>query len=315
VKTIKVLFMGASRFVGLLERFHEAARALHVKLEVLSLEDDKPWHAIGVVGLTRVIAAPNFREPTFQSFLIDLVRTEGVDVVIPHIDSATIALAHAASALQSAGVHPVSCSIEVCESMADKQRADAVFKSLELPVPQGEQFPLLAKPRFASSSRGIILCSNAEEFDFWRRRNSMKDFVIQRFISGTEYSLDAYVDRSGQTLGIVSRVRVVVAGGEVMVTQTKHHSAAIEIVERLLTWDRWHGPLTVQVIDDGEKAWLIECNPRFGSGTTCSIEAGLNSPEWILRERLGLPVPDQAVQWRNGLCMTRSRADHFLWLS
>lgn len=315
VKTIKILFMGASRFVGLLERFHNAARALDVKLEVLSLEDDKPWHAIGVAGPARVIPAPKFKESTFQSFLMDFVQKQGVDLVIPHIDSATIALAHAASALQSVGVRPVGCSVEVCEAMADKQQADVVFNSLGLPVPRCGQFPLLAKPRFGSSSRGTVLFRDAEEFDFWRRRNSAKDFVVHRFVTGTEYSLDAYVDGRGRTLGIVSRVRVIVAGGEVMVTHTKHHPAAIEIVERLLTWGRWHGPLTVQVIDDGQNAWLIECNPRFGSGTTCSIEAGLNSPEWILRERLGLALPSQQVHWRDGLCMTRSRADHFLWLS
>jgi hypothetical protein len=89
----------------------------------------------------------------------------------------------------------------------------------------------------------------------------------------------------------------------------------LAIAQRLLKWGVWHGPLTLQVMDDGQQARLLECNPRFGSGVVCSIEAGLAVPEWILRERLGLPLPDQPIAWRDGLCLSRSRRDHFLWLS
>jgi hypothetical protein len=199
--------------------------------------------------------------------------------------------------------------------MADKLRADQVFRRLGLPVPSGERFPVLAKPRFGASSRNIVKILDAEELNFWRKRNNLDDFILQPLITGTEYTLDAYVDRQGRILGIVSRVREVVAAGEVMITRTERNDDAIALARRLLEWNSWLGPLTVQVMHDGQFPWLLECNPRFGSGVTCSIEAGLSIPEWILRECLNMPIPDESLRWRDGLCMTRSRKDHFLWLS
>jgi carbamoylphosphate synthase large subunit len=221
----------------------------------------------------------------------------------------------AVPALRNAGVLPVSCGIDVCEAMADKQRADEVFRSLGLRVPVGARFPIVAKPRFGASSRGIVKLHDAEELEFWRRRNRVEDFLLQAFIAGTEYSVDGYVDGRGRTLGIVSRVRQVVAEGEVMVTRTEHQPEAEAMTSKLLTWGSWHGPFTVQLIHDGRDTWLLECNPRFGSGVTCSIEAGLAIPDWILRECLRLPLPDVPISWQERLCMTRSRRDHFVWLS
>ena len=314
-QTVRILFMGASRLVGLLERFQFAAQSLGIELQMYSMEDTKPWHAIGAAGLARLVPAPAFVSPEFQPFLLRCVKEKQVDVVIPNIDSATVALAKTGPALSAAGVIALCPSLEVCEVLADKSRADDIFRSLGLRVPSGDHFPLLAKPRFGSSSRGIVKLCDVEELEFWRQRTRVDDFMLQPFIDGTEYSLDAYVDGRGRTLGIVSRVRVVVAEGEVMVTRTEHQAEAESMTARLLTWGSWHGPLTVQVMNDGRINWLLECNPRFGSGVTCSIEAGLSIPEWILRERLNLPLPDEPVRWRDGLCMTRSREDYFLWLS
>jgi carbamoyl-phosphate synthase large subunit len=312
---MRILFMGASRLVSLLERFTEAAAGLEIEVEMYSLEDSNPWHAIGAARLASLVPGPSFQAPEFSGWLLRFVTDNNIDIVIPNIDAATVALARTAGHLRDVGVFPVVSSLEVCEAMADKIRAEEVFRSLDLRVPDSETFPLLAKPRFGASSRGIVKLNDSSEMDFWRAHSRIDDYLLQSFVTGTELSIDAYVDQTGRTLGIVSRVRVVVSDGEVMVTQTERQPDAIEMTECLLRWGKWHGPLTVQVIYDGSRAWLLECNPRFGSGVTCSIKAGLAIPEWILRERLGLPLPTSRPQWRDGLCLTRSRKDHFVWLS
>lgn len=312
---MKILFLGASRLVGLLQRFLSAAQVLGVPVEMFTFEDDKPWHAVGVAGLAKVIPAPRFEGPEFEPFIAEFVQKHRIDIVIPNIDKATIVLSKVAPLLSRFGADVICSCKEVCVKMGDKLLADEVFRMLRLPVPRVDVYPLLAKPRGGSSSRGIVRLNDEEERRFWSSRNSERDYVLQEFISGTEYSLDAYVSAAGLTLGIVCRTRDVVAEGEVMVSRTSHLPAAEAIASELLTWSNWRGPITVQVMYDGDTAWLLECNPRFGSGALLSIEAGLDAPNWILRERMGLPLPEGPVTYRDGLCMTRYRKERFLWLS
>lgn len=311
---MKILFLGASRLVGLLERFQKTARELGVTLEMYTFEDERPWHAVGAVGLAKVIPAPRFTSNEFGTFITQFAKAEAIDIVIPNIDRATISLSKVATTLAESGVSVICSSDEVCEKMGDKKLADEVFSGLKLPVPGNKTFPLLAKPRAGASSRGIVRFDDEEEFLFWASRHTQSEYVVQEFIAGTEYSLDAYVAGSGQILGIVCRTRDVVAEGEVMVSCTRHMEEAEEITARLLSWGKWRGPLTVQVMHCSKKVWLLECNPRFGSGVPLSIEAGLDIPAWILRERLGLPLPEKPIEWRDGLCMTRYRKEKFLWL-
>lgn len=314
MKKLNLLLLGGSRVVGLLERFHSAAALLGLELEILDFEDDKPWHAISVAGVAKTLPAPMFSAPDFTDFIVKFAKEHAIDIVVPFIDKATIAVAKAAPRLNEIGVLPLVSSLEVCEAMADKFQSNLVFQKLGLRVPPDDRFPLLAKPRFGSSGRGIVILRDDEELAFWRSHNPANDFMIQSRIEGKEYSIDAYVDGAGRTVGAVSRVREVVSGGEAMITRTEHNTDALALTEKLLAWSMWRGPVTVQVMYDGKEGWLLECNPRFGSGAPCSIEAGLAMPEWILRERLGLPLPDKQIEWRDGLCMTRARKDYFLWL-
>jgi carbamoyl-phosphate synthase large subunit len=292
-----------------------AAQAEGIDLELLSIEDSCPWHAIGAAGLARVTQGPSFKSPDFGAFLETFVVANHVDVVIPSIDPATVAVAGQSARLAELGVTALVSSAELCRCMYDKARAAEFFQQHGIRTPSGTCYPLLAKPRFGASSTGQHVFQDENGFDFWKGRNAVSDFVIQPLVKGTEYSIDAYVAKSGEVLGAISRVRVTVSGGEVMVTRTERNPRVLTEIEKLLRIPGWYGPLVFQAIDSGDGAFLIECNPRFGGGAPCSIEAGLDMPRWIIRERLGRPLPRGPIPWRGGLCMTRSRKDHFLWLS
>ena len=312
---LRVLFLGASRLVGLMERFQAAAAFENVALDLASIEDGEPWHAVAAAGTCRVEHAPAFETPEFARVLRDAVARGPADLVIPVIDAAVRAIAPLHAELSRAGALPVVSRADLCESVYDKAKADELFRRFRLPVPERPGYPRLAKPRFGSSSRGHVLFRDEEEYAFWAARNRPDDFVVQPYLSGTEYSVDAYVDRGGRLVGAVSRVRVVVAGGEVMVTRTERDEAVLEIASRACAIPGWYGPLNLQIMRTPAGPFLLEVNPRFSGGVTCSIEAGLDGPRFLLRERLGRPLPEGPVEWRSGLCMTRSRKDHFVWLS
>lgn len=314
---VEILFLGASRLVGLLERFEAAGAAEGVLPTFSSIEDDSPWHAIAAARLARTVPGPRFLSDEFPGFLRSFVLSEGIQIVIPSVDSATVALARIRDELAQMGVLAVVSDESLCVTMHDKHLAESWFQARHLPVPTvtHRSWPRLTKPRFGSASRDITIFHDPVDFDRWTQNHCAADFLVQDFIRGVEYSIDAYVNNDGAVQGMVSRVRSVVSGGEAMVTVTQHNERVASVVLEALRYPGWRGPLVFQAIDDGHHAWLIECNPRFGSGVTCSIEAGLDMPRWILREHLGRPLPPAPTVWKSGLCMTRSRKDWFLWLS
>jgi carbamoyl-phosphate synthase large subunit len=314
-QVVRILFLGASRLVGLMERFHTAAAVEGVRAELISLDDASPWHPIQVAGVAQVIPGPQFLSPEFERFLVSLVREMRIQAVLPSIDPATIALAAAHSALADAGALAVVSSYALCKTMADKVLADEFFTRHALPVPDQLTFPLVAKPRGGSSSRGHIVFRDKEELEFWRARNDCSNYIIQAFIMGTEYSVDAFISADGHCLGAIPRQRIVTSGGEVMVTCTEQNKPVEELALRLLSLPGWFGPLNVQIMDTQAGPVLIEVNPRTGSGIPCGIEAGLDFPRWIIRQVLGRPIPTEPVNWKPGLIMTRSRKDYFIWSS
>lgn len=315
MKRIRILFIGASRLVGLLERFRTAATSEDLELDIVSFEDDAPWHAIAAAGLCRIERAGRFDDPGFGRQLVKFVGGQSVDIVIPVIDAATLAVSRTRPDIESTGATVLLSRGELCEGMRDKRLADRFFRDHGLPVPDGDVWPRVAKPRLGASSRGLTVLHDPEELAFWMARNREEDFLIQPFLTGEEHSVDAYVGPDGRVLGSVSRVREVVSGGEVMVTRTAKNDGVLSVADRVLSIPGWYGPINIQILDAAGGPMLIEINPRFAGGVTCAIEAGLDSPRWILRERLGRSLPEGRVEWRPGLCMTRSRRDHFLWLS
>ena len=312
---LPILFAGASRLVGLMERFHAAAAAEEVTLEPVSIEDASPWHAIEAAGVCEVARGPAFDDPGFAPFLLELAARRRAALLIPVVDRALMAVLPHRGALDSAGTRLLASSGELCALMDDKRDADRFFRSHGLPVPDGDGFPRVAKPRRGSSGRGFTVFQDVAEQEFWSARNRSREHLIQPLLRGDEYSVDAYIAPGGRSLGAVARRRIVVVGGEVMVTMTEKNDRILSLAARVLAIPGWAGPINIQAIDAPGGAVLVEVNPRFSGGITCSIEAGLDAPRWILRECLGRPLPDRPIDWRAGLCMTRSRRDHFTWSS
>ena len=315
MRRLKILFLGASRLAGLLERFLSSAKEEDVNLELLSVEDASPWHAIAAAGLCSVVPGPRFGDGRFKPFLLELVAARNVNVVVPCIDRATVALSRVCPELSNLGAEAVVSTERLCEQMYDKALAERFFVEHQLPTPGKQEYPLIAKPRCGASSQGQFVFQEPEQYQTWRKYHDPQDYLVQNYLEGTEYSVDAYVDKQGRLVDAVSRIRMVVSGGESMVTRTDRNDRVLELTGRVLEQPGWRGPLTLQVIDTPSASYLIEVNPRVGSGVPCSIEAGLDVPRWIIREHLGRPIPAGPIRWQSGLCMTRARKDYFLWLS
>jgi carbamoyl-phosphate synthase large subunit len=145
--------------------------------------------------------------------------------------------------------------------------------------------------------------------DLFQKRESEWDnnWLVQDFIEGNEVSLDVYVDRFGNSSSI-ARDRIRVSEGEVLETETRDlDSYEKKIVDALISEFELRGPINVQLI--GDEKLVLEINPRFSGGSTASISAGWNAPNWLVSEYLFGREARLDANYRH-VHVIRSRRDH-----
>lgn len=300
---VGILFLGGAKRVGMARLFQQSGRVRGLDVEIFSYELD-PRVPIALVG--RVITGLKWRDPGLYDDLHRVVAEHCIDIIVPFVDPAVEVAAEYAGRYGDAFC---ACGDgRSARDMFDKTEAAAIFSSLGIPAPltagEGAGFPLIAKPRNGSASRGIVVLRSQGELDALQGRDG---YLIQEYVGdAVEYSVDCYVDRAGRLLGAVSRRRVEVVGGEVSVSETERNETVLrltgEAVERL----GLKGPLTLQFLRDParDRYMIMEINPRLGGGAVLSVHAGLPLPGWILDEALGRE-PGPVDDWVDGARMTR----------
>lgn len=166
----------------------------------------------------------------------------------------------------------------------------------------------IIKPRFGNGSKGLRTAINhTADIDF-------RIEVVQKKITGIEYSVDCYFNRDGKWVGGVSRVRDRVAGGEVVDSTVHMNYPLLDKTEEIGTFLNMRGPACFQFfITPDDEIKIIEINARLGGGVICSIEAGLDIPEYIKQEYYletqvkRLPVS----RIKDGLVMRRVNREFF----
>jgi carbamoyl-phosphate synthase large subunit len=305
---LRILFLGAGKRLSLLELFLAAGKSENVDLELHAVEFSE---RVPIASIASIHVGPGFNNPIFNDWLIDLSARVQADIVIPNMDSATIALAQAKSKIEATGAWAVVSDMGLCKAMYDKQESEDWFLRHSMPVPGRTCWPRILKKRFGFGSHDQMMIRDENERSAFLLSHNLSEYIEQNFIEGPEYTVDAYVARDGGLVAAMSRKRLKVLDGEVEESISEYHPRILAFTEKLFSFPGWQGPLTVQFIDGSGGPVLIEVNPRFGGGVTHSIHCGLDFPAWILRERLKRSLPD-SPSWTEGSFMTRCRRDIFL---
>lgn len=310
MRNVRILFLGAGKRVSLLERFITASSRHCIHLELFSCELDNSFYPIST--LATVLAGPGFLSSEFNEWLGDIVKRYSIDIVIPNMDSATVALSKFAETNVESCWSLVS-SRHLCESMHDKKLSDAFFHEHRIPVPPDTPgvFPKILKPRFGFGAKGIRIANDPAQLaaELVDDGNSC---IVQDLLSDfQETTVDIYISLKYGLLGYVLRDRIEVSDGEVMVCRTRPpYENERSLIMRVANIQGWQGCITLQYLTDKHRnLHVIEINPRFGGGATCAIEVGLDMASYVLLEYLRVPLtPPTAIR---NVIMSRARRDFF----
>ncbi len=284
---VKILFTCIGRRIELLQAYREAARKNNIDLKIIGV--DSSLTAPALFFCDDKVQSPRISDPGYIPFLIKYCSDNNVDVLIPTIDTDLMLLSEHKNDFRNTRVIISSKeSIKICR---DKRLTGAFFKEigLECPVPIDDYreydlgFPAFIKPKDGSSSINAFKVNSREELEALIK--IVPDYIIQPYVSGTEYTVDAFCDFEGNPIFITPRIRLAVRSGEVLKTRIVQDEKIISDMRKIIEAFKPCGPITVQLIRDDKTGedYYIEINPRYGGGAPLSIKAGADSSEVLLK--------------------------------
>ena len=184
-------------------------------------------------------------------------------------------------------------SIQIC---ADKWLLSQHFEAHQISHPytvlpqdadQIDCYPVVVKPRDGAGGHNQQKIALREQLQRLRDEHPLENYILQQWIEGEEYSIDAYLNVSGEwQTGVVRRRRTVVAG-QIDTGETVHNPALLEFAKTIAKTLQFRGPINLQLIDTPLGPVAIEINPRFPGGMGLSAAAGVDLAELLLAEAHG----------------------------
>jgi carbamoyl-phosphate synthase large subunit len=257
-------------------------------------------------------AVPRIEDPEYVPALQALCAEHRVGAVIPltDLDLEVLAVARADGCLPAFVPDP-----EIARATYDKYETHLLLERLGLPSPPtvlpGEPipaFPVMIKPRQGSGARSIHRAGDRAAADFFVGYVN-EPTMIQRFMDGSEFSIDCLSDLGGRCLNAIPRTMIESRGGESIKGTVIDERELIELGRDVVEALRVRGPCTVQVFRDREIGLgITDVNTRFGGAFPAPMyaaEPGRSYPELIVRMARGETIEPHVGRFRSGVTFTR----------
>lgn len=242
---------------------------------------------------------PLLEELNYDDFVQHCLQHD-VKYIIPTREGELIQYATWASQLKKEGIHTMVSDVPALNIVMDKYQFYQELKRNGYPaistylyddfiseIKESDACCYVVKERFGSGSQHLYLNQTYKEV--LKVAQDLQFPIIQPYITGTEYSVDAYITKNYKVLGLVIRERVLVSNGESQITKIVRLPEIERLLERVIESLKLYGHIMLQfILDSKGKVHIIECNPRFGGASSLSVAAGLDSFKWFVQECKGV---------------------------
>jgi carbamoyl-phosphate synthase large subunit len=268
----------------------EAARRLHPDATVVAGDIDP--YALAAQVADEFWLMPRTAEQSVEA-LVTGCTERAITCVLPTRDAELAFWARHAARFREAGIAVIISPLDSIETCIDKFAFSEFGRQRNLPVipsvlslEAGSWERYVVKERRGAGSRSIGIGLDRAQAEAHARR--LSEPIFQPFLSGSEISADAWLDRTHRLKGLILRRRDLVVDGESQVTTTFRNPKVEAAIAGLLGALDLCGPVVVQALlhADGSIS-VIECNARLGGASTAGIAAGLQSLYWSLLEAHG----------------------------
>lgn len=270
------------------------------------------------------VISPYVYDADYPLFLENYCKAHHIQAIISLLDIELPVLAGLKERFSQLGITVIVAEPWVVDMAHDKWMTYQFLVNHHLPtvptfidLPQaleairaGElSYPMYVKPRWGMGSIGLFKARIENDLIFYFGRTKQvislsslqhvaatdkeRSVVIQGMCPGQEYGLDIINDLNGHHIVTVVKQKLAMRSGETDHAITVHHPQLELLGATIADMTKHPGNLDMDVFWDGEKAYILEFNPRFGGGYPFSHAAGVNLPKAIVAWLRNEPVDNK----------------------
>ncbi len=264
------------------------------------------------------IILPRGESPDFTHRVFELCQKHQIELLLPTVDSELDVLAASSAMFLDHGIKLPLSSVEALKICRDKYLLLNHCKG-SVPIPEytllteettftSGKFPLFAKPRRGSGSNGAMRVESSHDLSKIPKDGS---YLIQELLPGAEYSVDVYIQSSGQPLACVPRLRMKIDSGVAVAARTQKLPAleAMALAVAKTVDIRYVANIQFKA-DSAGQFKLLEINPRFPGTLPLTAAAGIDIPKLLIKDIKGETLPKQLMPF-NELMVVRYWTEHF----
>ena len=295
-----VLISSASKKIGLVRALKDAAKRISDDIKIIAI--DLNPNALSQYFADEFYVLPETIEEN-KIYLLNWFKDNNIRVIVPSRDGELLFWSNWKGELSSHGVSVMVSDVKSVEICLDKFAFSAFCLANKVPIimsfltaDEVSSEYLVVKERFGAGARSMALKVNHELAK--AHAKTLENAIFQPYVKGKEISVDAYVNKSGQVIGLVTRYRKIIENGESVVTETFYSEILTNELKSYIEKLNLYGHIILQLFieDENNQLSLIECNARIGGASTLSIKAGLNSLYWFMLEAHGVAVENFLFQ-------------------
>jgi len=314
VASRNILISSAGRRVGLLACIRDSIASHQSDRSIFTIDSGSSAPATFFSNETSRV--PRCTDPDFVDSVLRLCKTYEIDLLIPTIDTELPVYAGAAGSFAELGVTVCISSPSTVEICGNKRRSYEWLLANGFPAvrqtdlrsalldPISWALPLIAKPYAGSASIGVRRIETPLELQALAEKSD--GFIVQEIAAGREFTINAYVNRSGECICAIPHWRMEVRAGEVSKGITVKDRRLMDLARGVAeALPGAYGPLNIQCfMDESGVIRVIEINARFGGGYPLAHRAGGRFTDWLLDELEGRR-PSYYDGWMDDLAMLR----------
>ena len=312
-REINILITSAGRRVSLVKSFQETLKSIMggVNHKVLTT-DMNPTLSSACQISDGYIKVPRVTDKDYLTVLKKYCKKENISIIVPTIDTELSILADAKEEFAQDGIFIAISSKKICDTFYLKDTTEKFFIEHNLDTPREIKdikncdYPIFAKLNNSSCSIGATIVYTPQQA---KELAQDKNYIFQEYIQGDEYTVDVFMDKQGNVISIVPRLRIEVRAGEVNKAQAIKDKGIIKAIKKLCKkLNGAYGCITIQLFKAKDRIVFIEINPRFGGGYPLSYLSGANFAKYLIEDYLGKEL-QYGEDWQDNLIMLRYDAE------